>query len=1248
MKKILSLICAMAIVVGIAILPPVANASSVTELVPSKLHNAEKSAVSGETVYSAVPRYAAGSITFNYEIEADCVYYLSFDYKGGNRSDAQLPKALTVASNTTSVNDIVANSVTLNLPNSTEDYTSLVFEISGEDLLLSGGKYLAINWKWLLYETSFKNFKIVKEEDGNKPLISYLHHTASKLDDAEAVYTSNTWDAGSITFDYKIQEGYTYYLSFDYKGKAGAYVQPPMASTVETITKSLNDEVEQAVSLNLPESTGSFSSVMCELSGNELLASGGEYLAINWKHLTSAANFKNFKIHRQRTVADGYDYPVALKAYQAIESIDGETAVYSLKSGAESPSITFDYQIKSGKTYAINFDYILTGNYTLGAVKPAFTTSPTKFDVYDGGDNVSVAGMANSSSWKNTTVYISSDSIISDASDYLTLCAKKVPENGIAKFRNFYIAERDANALFENGDFELGEFGWKDYGSSVEISKDAAEGRRSAHFKDGNYSLFGRLLNLKANTNYKLSFKYKGTFTGVQNYGVSKNGISTEAASLIHYESLTTSEDWQEESLVFSTGNETVFGIVFQTVSGCDFYIDSVSVQITDEQAEATVEFEEPAYTESEADNRFWHWDASSEETNLIKNGSFDGEGGNWQSLLADGTITLHTTDDAKSGDKVLKFEAQGLEESSKNYLYIECEPKTEYMLSVWHKGENWSDTNSNDLRWGIADPTNGKLIYSYRTSIRGWNLNAWDNEWHRTTLKFNSGKNSIIALAYIGANSVAYIDDLQIFKYDDKVNGRPLVMVQKQPSVTNAAPEELACDADKNVFQNAKFEEDNTYWSGENSMGYKGTVSQNYVTVLDWDGIVEVVDTNSSNGKALYYEEQSKYTGKPLSTSYLKYVDIEPDTEYTFVADFLIEKAGNGRFGLVSVNDFYPRVISGWQTFSKDYFDPAYNWQKFAFTFNSNEFERVAFVVQDKGGKAYIDNIRLFKTVDGGILEEHEPAVPIESDKYEITDKTIILNEITISVADVVKTMNVSPKIRVFDGNGNEITDFNSPVKLGYSFKYMDGLTVLDSVTAKMPGDANDDGEIDIRDLVRIKKILSGDVVKGKYLTVFAQNMGGGNSYFKNFKIGIKGQEAVSITPVTLKKNEVNILEENGETVYEMLEWKCPSMVFDYELSPKNKYIVSFDHKGHNWAQHCVQSFMAAETLNFQVSNIIPEYYVKMGLKSSVNNYIHYEIEIDGAVLTDGAGMPNGDFNLDNDINSIDLASIKIKLIKE
>ena len=128
---------------------------------------------------------------------------------------------------------------------------------------------------------------------------SYLHKTTKSTVDGVDVYTTNTWDAGSITFNYQIEAGYDYYITFDYMGNGKGYAQAPMFSTVTSSTDKLNDMATNPVAVNLLNTASEFKNVWCEVSGEELLASGGSYLIINWKHLTSAAKFKNFRIYKK-------------------------------------------------------------------------------------------------------------------------------------------------------------------------------------------------------------------------------------------------------------------------------------------------------------------------------------------------------------------------------------------------------------------------------------------------------------------------------------------------------------------------------------------------------------------------------------------------------------------------------------------------------------------------------------------------------------------------------------------------------------------------------------------------------------------------------------------------------------------------------------------------------------------------------------------------------------------------------------
>ena len=1364
MKRLLSVLCALAIVLGVAVLPTAVNADSPVELNPTCLHNVTKTEEGGADVYTA-GTWNAGSITFDYKIESGYRYFLAFDYMGKSTADAQAPMASTVATDSTKLNDEVAKAVALNLPTSTTEFKPVWIEISGEDLLASGGEYLAINWKHLTTEAKFKSFKIFKTTvDETVPKATYLHRFTGGVENGEIVYTGSTWTACSLTFDYEIKSGYSYFLSFDFTGHNYFETQKLRASTVATPTTNLNAKITTGTEVPLPSNQTTWYNVSVELKSEDLLSSGGKYLALNFIHAGNVNKFKNFKIQAVKMVDDGYIHPVTLKKGEINKSIENDEIIYAMKawaspsmvfdyeleagkeyvlqfeymghnyaettvpsimaapdlsfqvSGAKpqytvslnltstkteykkfevtfnadsvitgggkyftvfaqnlsqtgyfknfklqkvevnndgyifpvtlkknevtksivdgdiiytmkawacpsmvfnyelkagkeyvfefeyrghnwaqncvpsimaatsldfqtnaslpeyrlslgvpsttteftkctvvfeadsliagggkyftifaqnlgsvsefknmklslnteselvgeqpltvskvkggdevvttvekgetvynfakawcTPSITFNFRMKPGKTYAVNFDYILTCGFAGNSyLEPSFTAvenaSAMGSRVYE---NSVSAGLKNANEWTNKTTIINADDIITETQRFLMFyCVNPTSANGV-KVKNFTIAEIDPNELLSNGGFESGMTFWKNADGTATLTETTVEdGKYAVNLKGGNYSILSHTVALQPNKNYKLSFKYRGKFSGLPNWAIAKGTATMDVNTLLHYGKLTSTEEWKEHSVVFSSGEDNAFAIMFQTGASCDFYIDSVVLEETTEKAAEKFVGKIPVYTENEAANRFWHWDADTEEHNLVKNGNFDGEGGNWDSLLADGTFSVVTSDEAKSGDKMLKFEAQGLSELSYNYLYVDCKPNTEYMLSVWHKGENWSDTNKNDLRWSIADPITGKMLFTVRTNLRGYNLNAWDNEWHRSTLKFNSGNNDVIALVYQGANSVAYVDDLQIFEYANRKNARPFVMVQKQPTVTNylGVNDKIACDAEDNLFENFTFEKKNiSFWNGEDSLGYAGTVSEKYVTVLDWDGTAVIADSESSHGKALYYEEQTKYTGQPLSTSYIKYIDVESDTEYTFAADFRVDKEGGGRFGLLSVNDFWPRIIGEWKTFKDENYDPDHNWQTYAFSFNSNEFDRVAFMLQDKGGEAFIDNIRLFKTVNGKTQENI--VYKVESNKYDIVNGMFEVSKGN-TVGAVLNTIKNKSEIVVFDKDGNEVNDMNRIVETGMQFKYMDGISALDTATAIVYGDVNCDGKIDKEDTKALLRHILG-----------------------------------------------------------------------------------------------------------------------------------------------------------------------------
>ena len=89
----------------------------------------------------------------------------------------------------------------------------------------------------------------------------------------------------------------------------------------------------------------------------------------------------------------------------------------------------------------------------------------------------------------------------------------------------------------------------------------------------------------------------------------------------------------------------------------------------------------------------------------------------------------------------------------------------------------------------------------------------------------------------------------------------------------------------------------------------------------------------------------------------YIKWIDVEKYTNYTFSAEYLTLKQGKGWFGILNGNRYIPEPVQ------KFFFAGLENaWSKAAVTFNTGEFDRIGFTVCDCGGEGFIDNLYLFK----------------------------------------------------------------------------------------------------------------------------------------------------------------------------------------------------------------------------------------------------------------------------------------------
>lgn len=262
-------------------------------------------------------------------------------------------------------------------------------------------------------------------------------------------------------------------------------------------------------------------------------------------------------------------------------------------------------------------------------------------------------------------------------------------------------------------------------------------------------------------------------------------------------------------------------------------------------------------------------------------------------------------------------------------------------------------------------------------------------------------------------------------------------------------------CAESDNILSNFNLAElNNDYWETGTGYGFNTTVS----------------DTGTAYGKALHFVTNDMYTGYPLQTSYIKWITVEPGTEYTFSADYLIKKSGNGFFGIINGSYYYPRILT------KIPFngDETEQWKRKAFTFNSGDYERIGFLVTDKGGEAFIDNIRLFKTENARVIDDVQPPQYLKSGKYIITGGTVRLEK-----ADTVKKIKSNfenSEYIYFRKDGKILTDETALASTGTEIILGENGKIYDKAYLTVRLDVSGDGLINSVDIALLRRYLLGN----------------------------------------------------------------------------------------------------------------------------------------------------------------------------
>lgn len=371
MKKILSILCAISVLMSVLIVPSAFAAlaaapelGATTQLTPTATDNVTSATetVNGiEAVSYTKGDWGRYAMNFDYEIEAGYNYFFTYDFSGNsNYASYSKPMTATAVSDINAFPDSNTAGTVLNYTKSYNCWNSFTQIFSGDELVKNGGKYFSIFWVYDEGDKKIANMTITKIKSDNGLMPSKLHNVAQGIDsDGDITYTTGTWNAGSITFDYEIEADYTYLITFDYKGKSYAQSLNPSLSTVATPELYLNNPNPNGyISPSFPNSPDKFTQAALLVEGNDLLESGGKYLIINWVHLDPISIFKNFKISKFVLPEDSI-IPTALKAEMSF-AVDGDRYCWYADIASEKyawPTFTTDYVLEAGKKYAITFDY---------------------------------------------------------------------------------------------------------------------------------------------------------------------------------------------------------------------------------------------------------------------------------------------------------------------------------------------------------------------------------------------------------------------------------------------------------------------------------------------------------------------------------------------------------------------------------------------------------------------------------------------------------------------------------------------------------------------------------------------------------------------------------------------------------------------------------------------------------------------------------------------------------------------------
>ena len=516
-----------------------------------------------------------------------------------------------------------------------------------------------------------------------------------------------------------------------------------------------------------------------------------------------------------------------------------------------------------------------------------------------------------------------------------------------------------------NGDFETGNLdNWSAWQGTA-VSEDAAAGGNYGVHLTGNGSWGGMLrqdVTVQKGTTYVITFWAKVNAVGANLLFFGASTDTRYAPAQGSNDLWISNTSWKKLTYTVTPTDDTKMAINFSgggTNTAESVYIDEITMY-----PEGT-EPDQPDLPPAEpltllsfgvVNNR-----PMTESKNRIDNGSFEtAASAQWavDTFLSD-RVSVVRDSTTPDGQQALFFNTSGTTEPEWHVFWVEVEKNTNYTFSAWLKGSFLSADSVGRATIGVIDPNNKKFLTMpeknrdvaggmFSTNMRQLVPTAWDGRWHLRSVTFNTEEKTTVGIALYGYGTELWVDGLALFEVGD---GKKYTSDTMNAMISPTAEEhKIVCAPADSLIQNATMEDTaSTFWQTGN--GWQ-------------NGFMGFADNQYEYGRSLMYTGSENAYG----LHYIRWIDVKPHTRYTFSADVKILQDGAGMLTLV---DGKLRSCTNFMEISFSSEDFGADWFSLCFTFDTDAFDVIGIGVCDLGGRALIDNVRLFEAEDGAPGED-------------------------------------------------------------------------------------------------------------------------------------------------------------------------------------------------------------------------------------------------------------------------------------